>query len=428
MVSLDDVRKAMAELATQPTMLMFHAEVLPDVGEKKTSILDEDDPPFLYPTPARDEAYEYSAFLASRPPAFETAAVGELIALARRQTSSPPIHVAHVSSADVLPMIRDAQREGVNISAETCFHYLSLRAEEVPLRDTRFKAEPPIRSDENKARLWASLLRREDGSIRCCCDGTNSCEKCTQVSPLLRDPISMVVSDHSPCSPADKLLPSYIPPHAEPPLYHNDVIKRANGDFFRAWGGISSLGLGLPVLWTELNRGTVEPLQTEKSALLLQASKWLSSNPARLVGLERRKGRLEVGFDADVLTFDPARFWTVESADLKFRHKMSPYQGRTMKGRVMETWLRGRKIYSVNGQNGGFAADQPRGVLLTEPRTHYEHGPSPGGTCDCDHVHCHQTGCVEQGERDDAPSDDGACSSACLGSFLQAAWGRGISI
>ncbi len=430
MVSPHDIRQAMAELATQPTMLMFHAEMLP-AKAKGISILDEDNPPFLYPTPARELTYEYSSFLASRPPTFETTAVGELIALVRRHPS-PPIHVAHVSAAEVLPIIRDAQREGVNISAETCFHYLSLNAEEVPLRDTRFKAEPPIRNEENRTKLWSSL--RREGDIRCC-SGTPLCEKCAQVSPLLRDPISMVVSDHSPCSPGDKLLPSYIPPHAEPPLYHNDVAKRANGNFFRAWGGISSLGLGLPILWTEMDKGILQADETEKSghraypsspdthALLLQVSAWLSSNPARLVGLDRQKGRLEAGFDGDVLVFDPERFWTIESSDMKFKHKMSPYQGRIMKGKVMETWLRGQRIY----KDGEIVGERPRGRLLIEPRLHHLEN-SPTMNCGCNHVSCYQVDCTGKEALEEAHSDGESSGTGCLGRFLQAVWGDSISI
>jgi allantoinase len=366
-------------------MLMFHAEMLPT--SPNASILDEKAPPFLYPSPARNQSYQYAEFLASRPPSFEMRAVKELIALAK-SNATPPIHVAHVSAAEVLPIITKAQHQGVNISAETCFHYLSLTAEDVPIRDTRFKAEPPIREGANKSTLWSSLLppRVADEKMT-----YNAPSEIRYVSPLLQQPISMVVSDHSPCAPADKLLPSYIPPHAEPPEYHNDVIKRANGDFFHAWGGISSLGLGLSILWTELCRNIPlirdpEHAQIMRSPLeystLLQLSAWLSANPARLVGLEHQKGRLEVGFDGDVLIFDPDVFWTLESSDMKFRHKMSPYQGRTFRGRVYETWLRGTKIYELGAEGGGFGFGRsPTGQLLMEPRKWHTEGPL--NECDC---------------------------------------------
>lgn len=388
----------MAELASEPSMLMFHAEMLP--LSPRANLLNEKAPPLLYPGPAKDQSYQYAEFLASRPPSLEIRAVNELVTLAKANLS-PPIHVAHVSAAEVLPIIESAQREGVNISAETCFHYLALTAEDVPVRDTRFKAEPPIRGGANKSKLWSSLLlpRLEEKEMTRCAASNKS-----YVSPLLQQPISMVVSDHSPCAPIDKLLPSYIPPHAEPPEYHDDVIKRANGDFFHAWGGISSLGLGPSILWTELSRSTPSNRNTEsesrtltssENSALLQISAWLSANPARLVGLEHQKGRLEVGFDGDVAVFDPDVFWTLESEDMKFRHKMSPYQGRTFRGRVRETWLRGQKIYELGAESGGFGYGiPPKGKLLVEPRRWHTEGPVHG--CECG-LELHRFECCEKG-------------------------------
>jgi allantoinase len=274
--------------------------------------------PCLYPSPARDKSSQYSEFVASRPSSFEFRAVDQLIALAESRPS-PPIHVAHVSAAEVLPIIHNSQREGMNGSAETCFHYLFLTAEDVPERDTRFKAEPPIREAANKSKVWSHLLISRPWEKKMA-HGTHP-EK--YISPLLQQPISMVVSDHSPCALADKLLPSYIPPHEEPPEYHDDVIKRANGDFFHAWGGISSLGLGLLILWTELSSSTVSNISTEtrhrgtlnpsEASALLQLSDWLSADPARLVGVEHEKGQLAVGCDGDVLVFDPDVFWTMSA-------------------------------------------------------------------------------------------------------------------
>lgn len=385
-VHAKDIEAAMDELASEPSMLMFHAEMLPNAP--RADLIDEKAPPFLYPNPARDQTYQYSEFLASRPPSFEIRAVKQLISLAKSRPS-PPIHVAHVSAAEVLPIIHNAQLERVNISAETCFHYLSLTAEQVQVRDTRFKSEPPIREAANKSELWSSILAPCPGEEKMIYSAAPN-EK--YISPLLQQPISMVVSDHSPCAPADKLLPSYIPPHAEPPEYHDDVIKCANGDFFHAWGGISSLGLGLSILWTELSGSTVSNTSTEtrqrgvlgssETSSLHQLSAWLSGNPARLVGLEHQKGQLAIGFDGDVLVFDPDVFWTLESADLKFRHKMSPYQGCTFKGRVCETWLRGNRIYELNGENGGFGLRKPcRGKLLMEPRRRHIEGPAQ--ECEC---------------------------------------------
>lgn len=385
-----DITKAMEEISSEPSMLMFHAEMLPASNSEETLSEKESDSPYLYPISARDQSYIYSEFLHSRPPSFETRAVRELISLAQTHPSVP-IHVAHVSTAEVIPIIKAAQDQGVNISAETCFHYLSLSAEDVAIRDTRYKAEPPIRDAANKAKLWSSLLKPADQEKSMVYPHADS--QISLPSPLRQQPISMVVSDHSPCAPTDKLLPSYIPPHAEPPAYHDDVIKAANGDFFHAWGGISSLGLGLSVMWTELHKQTQlgsnpEALHSQTNnvgytdgSTLLQLSHWLSANPARLVGLEHQKGSLRVGFDGDVLVMDPDRYWTVEAADMKFKHKMSAYQGRTLRGRVLETWVRGRKVFDLQGYNGGFGDKQPQGTLLLEPRV--KHQDRPGQNCVC---------------------------------------------
>ncbi|RVX75247.1 hypothetical protein B0A52_00599 [Exophiala mesophila] len=372
-----DISKALEEVSSEPTMLMFHAEMLPKPNSEGKLCEKTSDSPYLYPISARDQSYVYSEFLHSRPPSFETRAVGELISLAKTHPLVP-IHVAHVSTAEVIPIIKAAQDQGVNISAETCFHYLSLSAEEVPVRDTRYKAEPPIREATNKAKLWSSLLKPTDPEKSMVYPHASS--KLSLPSPLRRQPISMIVSDHSPCAPSDKLLPSYIPPHSEPPAYHDDVIKAANGDFFHAWGGISSLGLGLSVILTELHKQSGLGPQREQDAgvtglppsldesILLQLSHWMSANPARLVGLEHQKGRLQVGFDGDVLVLDPHRYWTVEGADMKFKHKMSPYQGRSLRGRVLETWVRGQRVFDLQGPNGGFGDSPPQGTLLLEPR------------------------------------------------------------
>lgn len=383
----DDIKKAMLEVGGEPTFLMFHAEMLPSKHELQS--LEGDGLHLLYPNKSQEQSYQYSAFLESRPPSFETRAIKALVNLAQHAPSLP-IHIAHVSSADAIPIIQEALNRGVNISAETCFHYLSLKAEQVPLRDTRFKAEPPIRDATNQEKLWKSLLAPEFDEKRM---SYNPMPRC-QASPLLQQPISMVVSDHSPCAPTDKLLPSYIPPHAEPPGYHNDVVRSANGDFFRAWGGISSLGLGLPIMWTCMpqsaqavavaaqGRSERRPFLTSaEKASLLQLAAWLSANPARLVGLEHQKGKLKVGFDGDVLVFDPDQYWTVEAADLKFRHKMSPYQGRVMRGRVMQTWLRGRKVYSRGEAGGEFCGEGPQGRLLLERRMAHVEGGMDGCPC-----------------------------------------------
>jgi allantoinase len=202
-----------------------------------------------------------------------------------------------------LSLLREAKAEGLRITAETCPHYLTFAAEEIPDSATEYKCCPPIRERENREKLWTALG-----------EGT----------------IDMVVSDHSPCPPAMKL--------------------RESGDFLQAWGGISSLELRLPVIWTESKR---------RGFSLDDVARWLCSAPATLVGLERRKGSIKIAYDADLVIWNPTKQFRVEGEALQHRHKLTPYQGRVLDGVVEKTFLRGRKIYD----NGEFIGE-PRGRLL----------------------------------------------------------------
>lgn len=240
------------------------------------------------PGPMRDtDKTDYEAFLHSRPHEAEDEAVALMIRLSREFGTR--VHIVHLSSANALPLLRAAQNEGVKITAETCPHYLHLAAETIPAGATEFKCCPPIRENENRERLWQGLT-----------DGT----------------IEMIVSDHSPCPASMKL--------------------RETGDFMAAWGGIASLQLRLPVVWTEARR---------RGFSLREFAKWLSVNPARQVSLESRKGTIAAGCDADVVIWNPEREFIVEAAKLQHRHKVTPYQDETLSGVVEKTFLRGRKIY-----------------------------------------------------------------------------------
>ncbi|HSD46476.1 MAG TPA: amidohydrolase family protein, partial [Pyrinomonadaceae bacterium] len=240
------------------------------------------------PGPMRDtDKTDYEAFLHSRPHEAEDEAVALMIRLSREFGTR--VHIVHLSSANALPLLRAAQNEGVKITAETCPHYLHLAAETIPAGATEFKCCPPIRENENRERLWQGLA-----------DGT----------------IEMIVSDHSPCPASMKL--------------------RETGDFMAAWGGIASLQLRLPVVWTEARR---------RGFSLREFAKWLSVNPARQVSLESRKGTIAAGCDADVVIWNPEREFIVEAAKLQHRHKVTPYQDETLSGVVEKTFLRGRKIY-----------------------------------------------------------------------------------
>ncbi|KAI9037304.1 allantoinase alX [Aspergillus affinis] len=333
-VSSEDIRKAMVELADEPTTLMFHAEMDPPItaaGSDQAQI-------------PEGPAEAYSTFLASRPSSYETCAVEEILSLAHLAPNLP-LHIVHLSAMEAIPLLRKARDQGIPITAETCFHYLSLAAEEIRDGDTRHKCCPPIRSQSNQDRLWAELERHaEDGVIK------------------------TVVSDHSPCTPDLKLLPSHVPgPHEgnEDPAA---TVDKNQGSFFSAWGGISSVGLGLPILWTELSRRkglTASPEDTNTKRALQDIVRLCCANTAAQVGLERQKGDLVPGFDADICVFDDTAEWTVEPSTMLFRNKCSPYQGRTLRGQVRETWLRGEKIFS---RDEGFGSKTPAGTLLLEKR------------------------------------------------------------
>lgn len=227
----------------------------------------------------------YADFVASRPPAAETEAVGWVIAAARR--TGARAHILHLSSAASLPLIEAAKSDGVRITVETCPHYLCLEAEQVPDGATEFKCCPPIRDAANCDALWAGLAAGV---------------------------IDFVVSDHSPCTPALK--------------------ARDTGDFAAAWGGIASLQLGLPVMWTEAKA---------RGHSLSDVVRWMAHQPAAVVGLTR-KGRIEVGCDADLVAFAPDQTWTVDASTLRHRHPVTPYAGRSVTGMVREVWLAGEKI------------------------------------------------------------------------------------
>jgi allantoinase len=282
-----DLRLALARMRGAGLPLLAHAEIAGPV-EEATKKLDE----------TSADWRKYSTFLTSRPDNAEVDAIALLIRLAEEFQS--PVHIVHLSSAHALPLLAAARMRGVPVTVETCAQYLWFAAEEIPDGATDFKCAPPIRDTANRQKLWEAL---EDGQI------------------------DMVTTDHSPCPPAMKGLEA--------------------GRFDEAWGGISSIGLALPVIWAAMQ---------QRGLKLERIGEWMARAPARLAGLAVRKGVIEPGANADFAVFDPDAAWTVTPDDLHFRHKISPYLGAKLRGRVVETWLRGERIFCA-----GEFSDEARG-------------------------------------------------------------------
>jgi allantoinase len=246
----------------------------------------------------------YAAFVGSRPHEAEDVAISGLLDLARRHGAR--VHVLHLSSAAALPLLTKARADGVRVSVESCPHYLTLSAEEIADGHTEFKCCPPIRDAANRDALWQALL---DGAIDC------------------------VVSDHSPSTA--------------------DLKRLDTGDFAEAWGGVASLQLGLPLMWTAAR---------ERGIGLERVVAWMSAGPAALAGLDA-KGAIEPGRDADLVAFAPDAWFTVDPQRLHHRNPVTPYAGRRLAGVVRDVWLHGRRIVA-----DGHVAPQPEGRLLRKER------------------------------------------------------------
>lgn len=242
----------------------------------------------------------YATWLASRPPDAERAAVARMEPLLGR--GSVRVHVVHVACREVVEWARSRRAAGAALTLETCPHYLVFSAERIADGATGWKCAPPIREAAQRESLWSALLAGD---------------------------LDLVASDHSPCPPAMK--------------------DSGHGGFAEAWGGIASIELGLAAMWTEAR---------ERGAAAADLVRWMSAAPARLAGLERTKGRIAAGADADLVAFDPDAVWTVDPAALHQRHRVTPYAGRRLRGRVERTWLAGELVWDGAAVHGG------RGRLL----------------------------------------------------------------
>jgi allantoinase len=282
MVGERDLRLALPHVARTGLPLLVHAELPGPIDAASDQLRSAD-------------FTRYATYLRSRPDEAELAAIDMMLLLCREYKVR--LHIVHLATASALEMLRAARAEDLPVTVETCPHYLHLEAETIADRATQFKCAPPIRERANREQLWRGL---KEGVI------------------------DMVVTDHSPCPPAMK--------------------KTGEGDFRSAWGGIASLSLALPVMWTESQRRGFE---------LNDIARWMSSQPAKLAGCDGRKGHLATGFDADFVVFDPEAEFTVTKDRLHQRHAVSPYIGETLRGVVNRTYLRGKVIFS----DGEFATE-----------------------------------------------------------------------
>ncbi|KNY04052.1 MULTISPECIES: allantoinase AllB [unclassified Microbacterium] len=266
----DEMEVDMRELTTFDSVMIVHAEDSRAIDRA--------------PQPDGDD---YGKFLASRPRGAENLAIAEVIERARWTGSRA--HILHLSSSDALPMLRSAKQDGLKLTVETCPHYLTLTAEEIPLGATQFKCCPPIREAGNRELLWEGL---EDGTI------------------------DFIVSDHSPST--------------------LDLKDLENGDFAVAWGGVASLQLGLSLIWTEAR---------QRGLALETVVSWMSDRPAQFAGLTG-KGRIAPGYDADFSVFAADDAYVVDVNKLHHKNPLTPYHGKALAGVVRRTYLHGEVIDS----------------------------------------------------------------------------------
>jgi allantoinase len=285
MVTEQQLRTALPDVARTGLPLLVHAE-LPGPIDRATDAL------------ASADWRCYATYLQSRPDEAELDAIRLMLSLCREYRFR--LHIVHLSTSKALQELRAARSEDLPVSVETCPHYLHLSAETIERGATLSKCAPPIRSRENGERLWQGLR-----------DGT----------------IDLVVSDHSPCPPAMKGL--------------------TEGNFRTAWGGIASLSIALPLMWTEASK---------RGFTLLDLARWMAAEPARLAGCDTRKGRIAVGYDADFAVFDAESEFIVTEDRLRYRHPVSPYLGEKLRGLVKATYLRGNPVFSKGELTG-----RPRG-------------------------------------------------------------------
>ena len=233
----------------------------------------------------------YQQYLASRPKKWEDDAISLMIHLCEKTRCR--VHIVHLSSAASIEQIRRAKEKSLPLTVETAQHYLYFSAEEIEDRRTEYKCAPPIRDSDNREQLWSALKAGV---------------------------IDFVATDHSPAPP--------------------DMKQFESGDFMKAWGGISSLQWALSTLWTAASK---------RGCGLQEIVKWLCENPSRLIDPGIKKGRIEKGYDADLVVFDPEKSFTVNEESIQHKHKITPYLGHKLFGVVEQTWLGGIRVFDRTG-------------------------------------------------------------------------------
>jgi len=274
MVTEQQLRAALPRVVRTGLPLLVHAELAGPVDRATAELADAD-------------WRAYATYLRSRPDEAELSAIRMLLALCREFGFR--LHIVHLATEEALDMLREARASGLPVTVETCPHYLHFAAEEIPDGSTLHKCAPPIRSRANREGLWQAL---REGVI------------------------DLVVTDHSPCPPAMKELGS--------------------GDFRKAWGGIASLSVALPVMWTGASA---------RRFTLGDLARWMSAAPAKLAGCDGRKGRIAAGMDADFAVFDTNAEFTVSPERLHYKHPVSAYMGEKLRGMVKATYLRGQEVF-----------------------------------------------------------------------------------
>lgn len=275
MLTEPELRAALPHVARTGLPLLVHAELGGPVDAATAAL-------------AGADWRSYATYLKSRPDEAELSAIRLLVSLCREYRFR--LHIVHLSTCEGLSILRAVRAEGLPVTVETCPHYLHLAAETIADGATLCKCAPPIRSRENREKLWQGL---REGVI------------------------DLVATDHSPCPPSMK--------------------KLEEGNFKTAWGGVASLSVALPLMWTEASA---------RGFTLSDIARWMAAGPARLAGCHARKGRIAAGCDADFVVFEPEAEVQVTKDRLFYRHAISPYLGEKLRGSVKTTYLRGKIVFA----------------------------------------------------------------------------------